>query len=158
MNMIRYGILCAIVFWNAFLSLQASPQSGIVAKESAFSVAETIDRFEAILKEKNMTIFSRIDHSKNSDHTIPPTTLLIFGSPVIGTKLMSSKQGIGLDLPLKVLAYEEAGKVWLIYNDPRYLTERHSISDRMAVVKKMTTALKKFVDFATSNQKTASSR
>ncbi len=80
-----------------------------------------------------------------------PTEVLIFGNPKLGTPLMQSSQSIGIDLPLKALAWEdEKGDVWLTYNGPGYLVHRHGIADRDEVVKKMTQALDKLTEIATS--------
>ena len=79
-----------------------------------------------------------------------PTELLIFGNPKLGSNMFTSAQSAGIDLPMKALAWEDAdGKVWLGYNDPAYIAERHGISDREAVVEKMSGALNKFSDIAT---------
>jgi uncharacterized protein (DUF302 family) len=101
---------------------------GIVSKSSAHSVEETIDRLEAILREKGIHIFMRIDQRVEAGKVglkMPAMELLIFGSPKAGTPLMIAEPTIGIDLPLKALAWEDRdGKVWLAYNAPEYLEER----------------------------------
>jgi uncharacterized protein (DUF302 family) len=108
---------------------------GLVSKSSAHSVAETIDRLEAVLREKNIHIFARIDQrdeAKKAGLHMPAMELLIFGNPKAGTPLMVSEPTIGIDLPLKALAWEDReGKVWLSYNAPEYLEERFSVGEEL---------------------------
>jgi uncharacterized protein (DUF302 family) len=104
---------------------------GIVDLPSRYSVPETLDRLEAILKEKGLTIFDRVDHggeAKKVGLEMRPAQLLIFGSPKAGTPLMVATPRLAIDLPLKALAWQDAqGTVWLSYNSPEYLQQRHSI-------------------------------
>lgn len=127
--------------------------TGLVTKKSAHSVAQTLDRLEGALKDKGIVVFARIDHAagaKKAGMHLRPTELLIFGNPKLGTPLIESKQTIGIDLPLKVLAWQdENGQVWLTYNAPAFLANRHGITDRAQVLKKMTGALHKLTDVAT---------
>ena len=103
--------------------------NGIVNLESNYSVAETVLRIESILQSKGIKLFALIDHSGEAEKaglTMPPTKLLIFGNPKGGTPLMLAAPGIAIDLPLKLLVAEDAlGKVWISYNDPAWLIERH---------------------------------
>jgi uncharacterized protein (DUF302 family) len=105
---------------------------GLVTVAGNFSVRESLDRLEAELKAKNITIFARIDHAAGAASVampLRPTELLIFGNPRAGTPLMQANQTIGIDLPLKILAWQDAGgKVWLTYNDPHWLAGRHHLS------------------------------
>jgi uncharacterized protein (DUF302 family) len=109
--------------------------SGIITISSPYSVPETLDRLEAILAAKNITIFARIDHGGEAEKVglhMPPVQLLIFGNPKGGTPLMLAAPLSAIDLPLKALAWQDAdGKVWLSYNDPAYLKERYSIDDQL---------------------------
>ncbi|MFQ5960202.1 MAG: DUF302 domain-containing protein [Candidatus Methylomirabilales bacterium] len=127
--------------------------TGLVTKKSTHSVAQTLDRLEGALKDKGIVVFARIDHAagaKKAGMHLRPTELLIFGNPKLGTPLIESKQTIGIDLPLKVLAWEdENGQVWLTYNAPAFLVNRHGITDRAQVLKKMTGTLHKLTDVAT---------
>jgi uncharacterized protein (DUF302 family) len=104
---------------------------GVVSKPSAHSVEETIDRLEAVLREKNIHIFARIDQraeAKKDGLEMPAMELLIFGNPKAGTPLMIAEPTVGIDLPLKAMAWEDrAGKVWLSYNAPEYLEERYGM-------------------------------
>lgn len=111
---------------------QRPMDNGIINKPSKYSVKETLDRLEAILKSKGMTIFARIDQKAAAESVgliMHPTELLIFGDPKAGTPLMNSFPSIALDLPLKVLAWENGdGEVILSYNSPECLMLRHNLS------------------------------
>jgi uncharacterized protein (DUF302 family) len=102
---------------------------GIIDVPSRYSVPETLARLQSILKEKGLTVFALIDHSGEGEKaglTMRPTQLLIFGSPKGGTPLMVAAPRLAIDLPLKALAWQdEQGQVWLSYNSPEYLRERH---------------------------------
>ena len=104
-------------------------ERGIVDIPSSYSVPETLARVEALLKEKGLTIFARVDHSGEAEKVglkMRPTQLLIFGSPNAGTPLMVAAPRLAIDLPLKALIWEDGqGKVWLSYNSPEYLQQRH---------------------------------
>jgi uncharacterized protein (DUF302 family) len=105
---------------------------GMVSVKSSHGAKETADRFERIVKSKNLNVFARIDHAagaKKIDKNLRPTEVLIFGNPQGGTPLMECNQSVGIDLPLKALVWEDAsGQVWLGYNDPAYLVGRHKLS------------------------------
>jgi uncharacterized protein (DUF302 family) len=120
-------------------------ENGMITKQSSHSVAVTLDRLEAGLKEKGIAVVARVDHAaaaKNLDMALKPTQVLIFANPKLGTPLMQSNPKIGLDLPLKALAWEDAaGVVWLGYTAPADLAARYQISDRAEVVQKMTAVL-----------------
>lgn len=137
----------------ASTAASAFAENGIIVKESNRSVAETISLLEETLKSKGITIFARVDHAAGAskvDQSLRPTELLIFGNPKLGTPLMQSNQTAGIDLPLKALAYENAeGKVYLVYNDPEYLSQRHGLGEKAKVIEKIAGALNKFSDVAT---------
>jgi uncharacterized protein (DUF302 family) len=103
--------------------------SGLASVASPYPVAESLDRLEKVVQAKGAKIFARIDHAAESKAVgldLRPTQLLIFGSPKAGNALMRIKQSIGLDLPMRVVAWEdEAGKVHLTWNNPEYLAARH---------------------------------
>lgn len=119
----------------------AVADQGPVSVQSAHSVDETLNRFEQAARDKGMTVFARIDHAAGAARVnleLRPTQLLIFGNPQAGTPLMQSTQAVAIDLPMKALAWADAdGQVWLSYNDPAYLVQRHNIADRDALVEKM---------------------
>ena len=104
---------------------------GIIDIPSPYSVPETLARLQSILKEKGVTVFALIDHSGEAAKAgleMRPTQLLIFGNPKGGTPLMVAAPSVAIDLPLKALAWQDAqGKVWLSYNAPEYLLQRHGI-------------------------------
>ena len=104
---------------------------GLVTIPSAYSVDDTISRFEAALQAIGVTLFAKVDHGAGAVEagmTLRPTFLLIFGSARAGTLLMQANQRIGVDLPLKALVWQDADeKVWLTYNDPAWLAARHRL-------------------------------
>ncbi len=106
---------------------------GLFTLPSAYSVDDTISRFEAALQAKGVTLFAKIDHGAGAVEagmTLRPTFLLIFGNPRGGTPLMQINQTVGIDLPLKALVWKDADeKVWLTYNDPAWLASRHRLGD-----------------------------
>jgi uncharacterized protein (DUF302 family) len=108
---------------------------GIVSKASPYSVAETLERLEALFREKGLTLFARVDHSGEAARVglaMPETQLLIFGSPRAGTPLMLASPLLALDLPLKALVWQDpAGQVWVSYNSTAYLASRHAIPDAL---------------------------
>ncbi len=120
---------------------------------SKHSVAATMDKLEAVLKEKGVGVVARVDHAagaKKAGMALKPTQLLVFGNPKLGTPLMQSKRTMGLDLPMKVLAWEDdQGKTWVAYTKPDVLKARHAISGRDEVFKTMAGALANFVKAAT---------
>lgn len=142
-------ILASMLF---LVSHAALASDYYVRKPSPHSVTKTLDRLVNVLKGKGITVFARIDHAAGAEKIgkkLRPTALLIFGNPKLGTPLMESSQLIGLDLPLKALAYEDdKGKVWLAYPAPDHLKAKYGISDRDAVFAKMTGALGKLTDAA----------
>ncbi len=103
--------------------------SGIIDVPSRYSVTGTLARLQTILKEKAITVFALVDHSGEAEKAglkMRPTQLLIFGNPKSGTPLMVAAPRLAIDLPLKALAWQdEEGQVWLSYNSPEYLRERH---------------------------------
>jgi uncharacterized protein (DUF302 family) len=109
--------------------------NGLISHPSPYTVPETLDRLEAILRTKNITVFARIDHSGEATKvglTMPPTQLLIFGNPKGGTPIMLAAPLSAIDLPLKALAWQDTdGKVWLSINDPRYLQARYDLNDEL---------------------------
>jgi uncharacterized protein (DUF302 family) len=117
---------------------------GLTTVPSAHGVKDTIDRLESDVKSKGMTIFARVDHSAGAKEVglvLRPTELLMFGNARGGTPLMQANQTIGIDLPLKALAWEDAdGKVWLSYNEPAWLAARHGLPPGIAEATQRLTA------------------
>lgn len=108
---------------------------GIIDIPSNHSVDQTVERLKGILAAKGVTLFALVDHSGEAEKAgmkMPSTKLLIFGSPKAGTPVMLAAPSIAIDLPLKVLVWEDShGKVWISYNSPAYLKERHSIPQKL---------------------------
>jgi len=108
---------------------------GILNKRSNYSVDETLERLKRTLQAKGVTIFAIVDHSGEAEKVglkMPPTKLVIFGSPKAGTPLMLAKPSSAIDLPLKILVWEDGeGKVWVSYNSPAYLAERHGLPEEL---------------------------
>jgi len=104
---------------------------GLISLPSARPVAELLDRLEAALAAKGITVFARIDHAAGAASVgmpLRPTSVLIFGNPRAGTPLMQAEQRIGLDLPLRILAWEDAeDRSWLTYHDLDWLVRNHGI-------------------------------
>jgi len=123
-------------------------EEGIVKMPSHHSVDETVDKLRTILKSKGVMLFALVDHSGEAGKVglkMPPTKLLIFGNPKGGTPLMLAAPSAALDLPLKILVAEDSdGKVWISYNSPEYLKERHGLPldllQNIAVVQTLATA------------------
>ena len=144
------ALLLAVLALPATADVAAD--DGIVLKKSNHPVDVTLDRLESTVRGKGFTVFARIDHAAGAvkaGQTLRATQVLIFGNPKVGTALMTSSQGAGLDLPIRVAAWQDAdGQVWIAYNDPAWLARRHGIGDRAKVIGKMTGALAKFTDAA----------
>ena len=123
-------------------------EEGIVKIPSHHSVDETVAKLKTILKSKGVALFALVDHSGEAEKVglnMPPTKLLIFGNPKGGTPLMLAAPSAAIDLPLKILVAEDSqGKVWISYNSPDYLKERHGFPDNLvpniAVVQALATA------------------
>ena len=134
---------------------QTSPNNaGLVTLPSAHRATETVERLKALLAQKGIQLFAHIDHAaeaKKAGLSLRPTLVLIFGNPQAGTPLMQSQQTIGLDLPLRVLVWEdEAGKVWLTYYPVHLLAQLHQVADRDEAVKSLDASLTALVRTATN--------
>jgi uncharacterized protein (DUF302 family)/uncharacterized membrane protein YidH (DUF202 family) len=109
--------------------------NGIICKPSNHSVDQTVERLKTILQSKGVTLFALVDHSGEAEKVgmkMRPTKLLIFGSPKAGTPLMLAGPSVAIDLPLKILVWEDAQeKVWVSYNSPEYLKERHGLPQEL---------------------------
>ena len=118
---------------------------GLTTIASSHDPKETMDRLEIEICAKGMTVFARIDHAAGAAEvglTLTPAELIIFGNARGGTPLMQSVQTVGIDLPLKVLVWEDsAGKTWLSYNEPSWIARRHSVANAEQVVSKLAAAL-----------------
>jgi uncharacterized protein (DUF302 family) len=112
-----------------------STSKGIVDLPGNHSVDQTVERLKAILEAKGVTLFALVDHSGEAAKVglkMPPTKLLIFGNPKAGTPVMLAAPSIAIDFPLKILIWEDShGKVWVSYNSPAYLQERHGVPEEL---------------------------
>lgn len=108
---------------------------GIVDRKSNHSVDETVERLKSILQARGLTLFALIDHSGEAEKAglkMRPTRLLIFGSPKAGTPLMLSAPSVAIDLPLKILVWQDgAGTAWISYNSPEFLRQRHGFPEAL---------------------------
>ncbi|PKH06040.1 DUF302 domain-containing protein [Moritella sp. Urea-trap-13] len=138
------------IFFAVFALVASSyviADESLISFESNYSVQETADRFESILKDKGLTLFARIDHQKNAADVnleLRATEVIIFGNPKVGTPLMLCAQNVAIDLPQKVLISEDSeNRVWLSYNNPEYIKARHNIQGCDKVINKISTVLSK---------------
>jgi uncharacterized protein (DUF302 family) len=127
------------------LSATSALSEQLVTLESKFGVKETLDRLAAELDKRGIKVAARIDHAAGAKAVgmeLPPTEVLMFGNPKLGTPLMQSTPAIGIDLPMKMLAWQDkAGKVWIGYAAPEALKARHGTADRDEQFKAMAAAL-----------------
>jgi uncharacterized protein (DUF302 family) len=121
----------------AAFAAAAGAADGLVAIKSPHGAKATMDKLEALVKQRGLNVFARIDHAAGAakvGKTLRPTEVLIFGNPQGGTPFMECAQSVGIDLPLKALVWEDASaQVWLGYNDPAYLAKRHGATQCPAV-------------------------
>jgi uncharacterized protein (DUF302 family) len=126
---------------DAFSSIE-----GLTSIPSSFGPNETTDRLEAQIRAKGVAIFARIDHAADAAEVglpLRPTELIIFGNARGGRPLMQSVQTVGIDLPLKVLVWQDpAGKTWISYNEPKWIVQRHGVADPGSTIDKMTDLLR----------------
>ncbi|MEO7850646.1 MAG: DUF302 domain-containing protein [Rubrivivax sp.] len=150
MNGLKPTLVGALLLVCAALSHAAD---GLIAVKSPYGAAETMTRFEDLAKQGNLVVFARIDHAAGAakvGKTLRPTEVLIFGNPQGGTPFMECAQSVGIDLPLKALVWQDAaGQVWLGYNDPAWLAQRHGVA-QCAVAPNMAKALSKLAEAATA--------
>jgi uncharacterized protein (DUF302 family) len=127
----------------------------LVTLPSAHGVTGTVERLKDLLGRQSIQVFADIDHAEGAKRVglpLRPTRLLIFGNPKAGTPLMQSRQTIGLDLPLRILVWEdEAGKIWLTYHRPEFLAQRHQVHDHDEAVKALGAGLASLARAATSS-------
>lgn len=137
-----------------FFSSLVYAGSGLIRIQSAHDVKATADRLEERLKRKGMTLFTRIDHALGAQKAgmkLRATELLIFGNPKVGTPLIHCSRSVAIDLPQKALIWQDDnGKVWLSYNDPKYMAGRHNIIGCKDVLKKIEKALSNLTHAAAS--------
>ncbi len=149
MNILKAGVI-AMTMATATLANAGE----LIVKQSAHSVDVTLDRLTAAIEGAGAKVFARVDHAKGAasvDQDLRPTQMLMFGNPKLGTPAMLLSQTAGLDLPLRVVAYEdEAGDVFVAYHPPSSLSKNHGLPEDAEVIAKMTGALDKLTNKATS--------
>ena len=116
-------------------SMSSAKDNGIISKPSNHSVDETVAKIQGFLQSRGVALFALVDHSGEAEKVgmkMRPTKLLIFGNPKAGTPLMLAAPSIAIDLPLKILVWEDGGgKVWISYNSPAYLQQRHGVPEEL---------------------------
>jgi len=143
-----------LTYFSFFLFVSISQgQNGIITVKSSHNVQATADSLVKVLNSKGMTVFARIDHAKGAKSVgkkLRPTQLVIFGNPKIGTVLMQCNQEVGIDLPQKMLIWQDAkDQTWISYNSPDYLVSRHHLKEcNGKIIAKIKSALKKFAEAA----------
>jgi uncharacterized protein (DUF302 family) len=119
--------------------------NGMIRVRSTRNFSQTVTALDSAITAANLRIFARVDHAANARSVsmeLPPTTVFIFGNPAVGTRLMNCEQTTALDLPLKILVWEDsAHAVWIGYEAPAKLSERHKVQGCQDVIDRMTTAL-----------------
>ena len=129
---------------------------GLTSIQSSFSPKETMDRLEAEIRAKGMSVFARVDHAAGAAEAgleLRPTNLIIFGNARGGTPLMQASHTAGIDLPLKALVWQDAaGKTWLSYNEPSWIVQRHGLGVRAEIIDKMAAALSAMSRTATNTR------
>jgi uncharacterized protein (DUF302 family) len=149
--MLKRLALFLIVLCIPLLAWADNPPE-LIKKPSAHDVKTSLDRLETVLKEKGILVIARIDHAGNAEKVgmkLRPAALLIFGKPEQGTVLMQMNPAIGVDLPMKALAWEdENGQTWIVYPSMEALAKRYGIDPNLEIVQKMTQGLDKLTDAA----------
>jgi uncharacterized protein (DUF302 family) len=145
MKTVYFSAMVTLVALGAVVGSHAAfAADGLIAIRSSHSVAETMNRFEEMAKQRGMVVFARIDHAAGAakiGKTLRPTEVLIFGNPQGGTPLMECAQSAGIDLPMKALVWQdEAAQVWVGYNDPAFLGQRHG-AEKCPVIPNLQKAL-----------------
>ena len=129
------ALLFVVSVLSAPEALAVQKEEGIVKIPSHHSVDQTVGKLKTILQAKGVMLFALVDHSGEAEKVglkMPPTKLLIFGNPKGGTPLMLASPSVAIDLPLKILIAENSqGSVWISYNSPEYLKERHDLPQNL---------------------------
>ncbi len=138
MALFRYSLMFTAIFFLFICTTQTTGAesekiSGLVKLKSNLAMEETVAALQKAIKDKGLTLFTTIDHSANAgkaEMDLPPTMVVIFGNPKLGTPLMQIKRTLAIDLPQKMLVWQdEKEQVWIAYNSAEYLAHRHNISE-----------------------------
>ena len=132
-------LLRKLLMYTTFFSLlictlpatgaEADKASGLITQKSDQTMEETVAALQQAIKDRGLTLFAVIDHSANAKKAgmeLPPTTVMVFGNPKLGTPLMQEQRTIAIDLPQKMLVWEEEGQVFIAYNSVEYISQRHN--------------------------------
>ncbi|WP_028021503.1 DUF302 domain-containing protein [Enterovibrio calviensis] len=142
-----------VIVLAAFIAIPSFAQEGMVQIQSQYSVPVTTERLIVAAKARGLKVIGRVNHAEGAQKAglkLRPTELVIFGNPKVGTPIMECSQSAGIDLPQKALIWEDAkGKVWLGYNSPNYVAQRHRIDDCGLTVQKVEKALVSLAKLAT---------
>ena len=153
-NLLGACILSSVVLTACVTESSDTQAKSLVTLPSALSVEATANKLNTILQSKGLTVFARINHAANASKAaldLRPTELIIFGNPKVGTPVMQCAQEAGIDLPQKMLIWQDAKKqVWLSYNNPEYLKQRHNIKGCDKVLEKISGVLSGLSKAATS--------
>lgn len=145
--MIRRNLLKSILFILCLFSSSSWSQSkGMVSYDSPYTVEETEQRLINVLNSKGFKVFAQINHSEGAKAVnikLPEIRVVVFGKPQVGSKLMQCNPSVAIDLPQKMLIWEDEGKVKLAYNSPRFLQKRHQLQACETILKKINNALNK---------------
>ncbi|BCL69264.1 membrane protein [Vibrio nigripulchritudo] len=145
---IATGVISCLLSYSAFAA-----DNGLISVKSHHSVEQTAEKLINVLESKGMTVFTQIKHDEGAKKVgmeLRPTRLVIFGNPKVGTPLMKCSQTTAIDLPQKMLIWQDAsGENWLSYNNPDYLNDRHGLEGCAKVIGKVKQALGNFAKAAT---------
>ena len=152
------AFVAAIVLFCTSPGSKADPvafpnQHGLIVIDSANTMAETESRLIAALEAGGLKIAARIDHQANANSVgldLAPTVLFMFGNPKAGTVLIERERTVGIDLPLKILVWDDNGKVKIAYNDPAYIARRHGLDASLPVLAQIASLLQRFATTAAS--------
>ncbi|MEP6840641.1 MAG: DUF302 domain-containing protein [Bradyrhizobium sp.] len=137
-----------LLLWNTGIRAEtAPPQQGLVVVDSANTMAETEARLVGALDRAGLKVAAKIDHQANAKSVgldLAPTVLFIFGNPKAGTGLIELERTVGIDQPLKILLWDDKGKVKIAYNDPAYIARRHGLDASLPVLTQIAAALQRF--------------
>ena len=139
----------SVIIFSLSVSSSLFAADGVVTVKSKYKVAHAVDRLKNIVTKKGMKVFAIVNHAKGAKSVgidIPPTELVILGNPKVGSPLIHCARSIAIDLPQKMLVWQDrAGQVWMSYNDPVYIADRHAVDkDCRGSLKKIAGALAKF--------------
>lgn len=129
----------------------ANAADGLDVVESRHDMATTIERLHGVLEDAGMNVLTEVDHAAGADNAgmdLPPTHLVVFGNPEVGTRLMQCDRSVAIDLPMKALIWEDDGTVYVGYNSADYLAQRHGLKDCEDIIEQVGQALDRFASHA----------